>query len=62
MTAGRAARAGPATQGARLGRWGALPKLSYTAPAALAARYELSDEPAARLAGNPDAANTLLDE
>ncbi len=37
-------------------------KLSYTAPAALAARYELSDELAARLAGIDALTNTLLDE
>ena len=37
-------------------------KLSYTAPAALAARYELSDELAARLSGIDALTNTLLDQ
>jgi uncharacterized protein (DUF302 family) len=37
-------------------------KLSYTVPAALAARYELSDELAARLSGIDALTNTLLDQ
>ena len=37
-------------------------KLSYTAPAALAARYDLSDELAARLSGIDALTNTLLDQ
>jgi uncharacterized protein (DUF302 family) len=35
-------------------------KLSHTAPVALAARYELSDELAARLSGIDALTNTLL--
>ena len=37
-------------------------KLSYTAPAALAARYGLSDELAARLSGIDALTDTLLDQ
>ena len=60
MAAAPLGRARPATQGARLGGDGQT-KITYTAPNELAARYGLSEELAARLAGIDGFTDAVVD-